>query len=264
MGELGRVWRVLGAQLGASAMTAMQYRANFLVSGLVALYWVAWNFLPILILFGDRSEVAGWDYPSALVVVGYFVILRAMLEGVVTPSFEDAIARIRSGSFDYVLLKPVDAMLLVSASKLEPWKLLDVVAGVGIFAYAFSLLGHPPSWGAVALGSVMLGSGLVAVYSLYLAAVSLSFWAVRLDNLMYLLSAVFDVARWPISIFRGALKIVFTAVIPLALMTTYPALALLSRLDGRTAAAAVGGSALLLAASRLLWRRAIAGYTSAA
>lgn len=262
--QLARVGAVLAAQLRASAMTAMQYRTNFLVSGLVALYAVAWNFLPLVILFGERQVVAGWDFPSALVVTGVFVVVRAVLEGLITPSFEDAIARIRNGSFDYVLLKPLDAMLLVAASKVEPWKALELVAGLGIFGYAFLELGRPPAIADLALGAVLLGSALVAAFSLWLAAVSLSFWAVRLDNLMHLLSAVFDLGRWPISVFRGALRVVFTVVVPIALMTSYPAMALLGRLDGLTAAASVAGSALLLAGSRLLWRRAIAAYTSAA
>lgn len=263
-GSLRQARAVLAAQLKASAMTAMQYRANFWVSGLVALYWVSWNFLPLIILFGDRGQVAGWDFPSALVVTGYFVIVRAVLEGLITPSFEDAIARIRDGTFDYVLLKPVDAMLLVSASKVEPWKILEVLSGVGIFVYAFAQLGRAPAIADVFLGAVLLMTAVVAAYSLWLAAVSLSFWAVRLDNLMALLSAVFDISRWPISVFRGALRVVFTVIVPLALMTSYPASALLGRLEAPTALACVVGSAVLLAGSRLLWRRAVAAYTSAA
>ena len=95
------------------------------------------------------------------------VILRAVLEGIITPSFEDAISRIRNGSFDYVLLKPLDAMLLVSACKVEPWKALELLAGLGIFVHAFLELGRPPTPGAVALGVVMLLSGVVAMYSLW-------------------------------------------------------------------------------------------------
>ncbi len=264
MTSLRQARSVLAAQLKASAMTAMQYRANFWVSGLVALYWVSWNFLPLIILFGDRQQVAGWDFPSALVVTGYFVLVRAVLEGLITPSFEDAIARIRDGTFDYVLLKPVDAMLLVSASKVEPWKILEVLSGVGIFVYAFALLGRAPAIADVLLGVALLVAAMIAAYSLWLAAVSLSFWAVRLDNLMALLSAVFDISRWPISVFHGALRVIFTVIVPIALMTSYPASALLGRLEAPTALACVVGSAALLAGSRLLWRRAVAAYTSAA
>jgi len=46
-------------------------------------------------------------------------------------------------------------------------------------------------------------------------------------------------------------------------MTTFPAMALLGRLDANTALATFGGAALMLVLSRLVWRAAIANYTSA-
>ena len=55
----------------------------------------------------------------------------------------------------------------------------------------------------------------------------------RLDNLMYLLGSIFDVARWPVQVFQGAWRFVFTFVIPVAVMTTFPAMALLGKLDAR-------------------------------
>ncbi len=58
-------------------------------------------------------------------------------------------------------------------------------------------------------------------------------------------------------------RIVFTLVIPLALMTTYPAMAILGTLEGHVALLALGGAVLFAAASRLLWRAAIRNYTSA-
>ena len=86
---------------------------------------------------------------------------------------------------------------------------------------------------------------------------------VKVDNLSFLFSSIFDAARWPVSVFRGAWRVIFTAVIPLALMTTWPALALLGRLDLRTAAAAVLGAAVFSVLARLVWLRSIARYTSA-
>ena len=86
---------------------------------------------------------------------------------------------------------------------------------------------------------------------------------VRLDNLTYLFGSIFDAARWPLQVFRGGWRFVFTFIIPLGVMTTYPAMALLGKLETRTAifALAVGvGFALL---SRLAWQRSIGAYTSA-
>ena len=84
-----------------------------------------------------------------------------------------------------------------------------------------------------------------------------------MDNLSYLFGSLFDVGRWPISVFKGALRMVFTFVFPVALMTTYPALALLGRMDARTAVLALLGGIAFAAIARRVWKRALAMYTSA-
>jgi ABC-2 type transport system permease protein len=115
----------------------------------------------------------------------------------------------------------------------------------------------------VAAGVALLVLAIVILYSIWILVISASFWVVKVDNLSYLFGSLFDAARWPISVFRGALRIVFTFVFPIALLTTYPALALLGRLDARTAATAVGGGLIFAALARAVWKRALGLYTSA-
>jgi ABC-2 type transport system permease protein len=86
---------------------------------------------------------------------------------------------------------------------------------------------------------------------------------VKVDNLIYLFISVYDAARWPASIFRGALAFVFTFVVPLAVMTTFPALALLGKLTVLQAAGALSGAAIFTLGARVVWLRSIAHYTSA-
>jgi ABC-2 type transport system permease protein len=256
-------FRILTTQMRVSTMTAMQYRADFVIEGLMSIYWLAWNMLPLIVLYADRESVAGWDYPSALIVIGFFVILRAVLEGVITPSLIETVERIRMGSFDYVLLKPVDAQFMVSIARFVPWRIIDLLGGFALVIYAFVQLGRPPAIEHAAAGLLLLIVGALVMYSLWMMVVAASFWVVRLDNLTYLLNALFDTARWPVHVFRGAWRIVFTVILPLALMTTYPAMAVLGRIDLLVAVGCVGGAILLMALSRAVWRLAIRSYTSA-
>jgi ABC-2 type transport system permease protein len=258
-----RYLRLFALQFRISAASAMAYRANFFIEGVMSVAWMALTLLPLIVVYNGRENVAGWDRPSALIVMGYFLAVRAVLEGTITPSLVDLVERIRSGSFDYVLLKPVDAQAMVSASRYEPWKIFDLLGAIAIFVYAFIELGAPPSPGDLLLGIALFGSGVLATYALWILCAAASFWVVRLDNLMYLLAAIFDTARWPIQVFPGAWRFVFTYVIPIAIMTTYPAKALLGNLDAETALATMGGSVVLLIVSRVVWRTAIASYTSA-
>jgi ABC-2 type transport system permease protein len=260
---IAKYLRLAAVQLRISAAAAMAYRADFLIEGAMSAAGLAVVLLPLIVLFGTRDSVAGWDPASALVVIAYFTAIKAVLEGLVSPSVVDLVERIRSGAFDYVLLKPADAQVMVSVSRIEPWRVFDLIGGVLIAVYAFVQRGGPPAPADLALGLLLFVAGVLAMYALWIICAAASFWVVRLDNLAYLLGAIFDTARWPIQVFRGVWRVVFTLVIPVAIMTTYPAMALLGELDALTALETLGGSLALLALARLMWRAAIRGYTSA-
>ena len=86
---------------------------------------------------------------------------------------------------------------------------------------------------------------------------------VLLITCSYLFISIYDAARWPSSIFSGIFAFVFTFVIPLALMTTYPALAILGKLPAVQLGGALATALAFLVVSRLVWRKAIRKYTSA-
>ena len=258
-----RYLAVLAIQLRVSLAAALAYRANFVIEGVLSIAWQALTLLPLVVVYQVRDSVAGWDAPSALVVIAYFLGVRAILEGLITPSLVDLVERIRSGAFDYVLLKPVDAQALVSASRHEPWKIFDLLGALAVLAYALARRGAPPSPGALALGAALFVAGVAATYALWILCAAASFWVVRLDNLMYLLGSVFDVARWPVDLFPAAWRVVFTFVIPVAVITTFPARALLGTLSPTAALATLAGAAGLVVVSRVVWRTAIRSYTSA-
>jgi ABC-2 type transport system permease protein len=260
---MGRYFRLLGVQLRASVAVAMQYRVEFLVEGGLALFWIGWSLVPLLVVFGHRSSVAGWTYDEALVVMGWFILMKGVLEGGVNPSLQSVVEHIRKGTLDFVLLKPADAQFLVSTARFEPWRVIDLVGSLAVFGAAFHRMGRLPAPGHVAAALLLLGSAAWTLYSLWILVISAAFYVVKVDNLSFLFSSIFDAARWPVSVFRGVWRLAFTFVIPLALMTTFPALALLGRLDLRTGASALLGSVAFGVFSRLVWLRSISKYTSA-
>jgi ABC-2 type transport system permease protein len=207
--------------------------------------------------------IAGWSYGEALVVVGWFTLLDGVLKGAINPSLTTVIEHIRQGTLDFVLLKPADAQFLVSTARFMPWRALSLISSGLVFGYAFHELGRAPSALSVLAALVMLASGVLILYSLWILVISVAFRAVRVDNLRYLFESVFDAARWPASVWKGVLSFVFTFLIPLALMTTYPAQALLGTIELERIVAGVAGSVVFAALARVVWLRSIRGYTSA-
>ncbi len=254
---------LLGLRLRLSLSLAAAYRADFVIDAVLALVWVAVSLAPLYVAFHERPNIGGWTFESALVVTGCFVVLRAVLDGAVSPSLAAIVDQIRTGTLDFVLLKPADAQFLVSTSRFEVFRLLNVLLGIGIFVWAFSLLGRAPALGDVLLALLLFGAAIMVLYSLWILVIAAAFWVVRLDNLAYLLSSIFDFARWPISMMKGVLAFVLTFIIPLALMTTYPAEALLGVLSAQTAVASLVGAFLFSYVARRFWVAAIGRYTSA-
>jgi len=250
-------------QLRTSVLLAMQYRVDFFLDVLIEIVWASTSLVPLFVVFGARGSIAGWTYAEALLVVGWFTLLMGVIEGAINPSLTTVVEHVRTGTLDFVLLKPADAQFLVSTARFQPSRVVNAVTAALLFGYGFHLLGRWPTPLGVATSLVLFVLASATLYSLWVLTVSAAFYVVRIDNLTFLFSAVFDAARWPSSVFRGALKVFFTFVVPLALMTTYPAEALLGRLDVRSLAQSVACAAVFLVTSRLVWVRAVARYTSA-
>ena len=160
-----RYLRLLAVQLRASTAIAMQYRVQFLVEGALALFWTGWSLVPLLVVFGGgRRVVAGWTFEEALVVMGWFTLMKGVLEGAVNPSLTTVVEHIRKGTLDFVLLKPADAQFLVSTAKFEPWRVVDMLGGLVIFGVAFHRMGRLPTAGGVWPAALLLGCAAVILY----------------------------------------------------------------------------------------------------
>jgi len=207
-----RYLRLLLAQLQASALVAAQYRADFLIDGLIELLWTATALAPLLVIYDHRASVAGWSFGEALIVVGFFTLLQALLEGIIQPSFVGVMEQIRDGTFDFVLLKPADAQFLSSTSRLSPWRSINLGTAGVLFCVAFRALGRTPAIGDLGLTVIAAGAAMTMLYSLWILLLCLAFRSARLEELTDLFTAVFDAARWPSSIFRGALRLVYRPV----------------------------------------------------
>jgi ABC-2 type transport system permease protein len=258
-----RYARLLGIQLRTSLLLAMQYRLEFFLDGLMSVFWTASAIAPLLVLFGERHSVAGWTWPEALLVVGAFTTLKGVLDSAIQPSLGNVVEHVRRGTLDFLLLKPVDAQFMVSTSKFEPWRGSDAWLGLLLFGWAFHAMGRVPTFAGVAIAIVLLGAAIAILYSISILVVSLAFFVVKVDNLIYLFVSLYDAARWPASIFRGFLAFLFTFVVPLTVMTTFPALSLLGRLSSLQAGGALLGASLFAVGARRVWLRAITHYTSA-
>jgi ABC-2 type transport system permease protein len=217
---------------------------------------------PVALVFSLRDSVLGWSAEDVALVAGLYFFVQALLAAVVEPNLGEVVESVRNGSLDFVLLKPADAQLLCSIRRVQPARIWDVVAAALLIGWALSRL-PPPSPADWAAAAALVVSGLAAMYGLWLLAICASFWFVRVDNLRYLLWAISDAGRWPLDVYGPWIRVLLVAVIPVAVVTTFPALALRGRWSWELLALGVGVGLGFVAISRWAWLRALSSYTSA-
>lgn len=253
---------LLLALVRVSLMTAMQYRSSFLSQFFVGGLPAAAMVLPLVFVFNHVSTLDAWTFPETVLVTAFFLLMSGVVGGLIEPNLGAVVEGVRNGQLDYLLLKPADSQVLASFQRVDPARFWDVVGAGVLGAWALARLGTPPP-AAWLVAAVLLLAGLLAIYSLWILVICLSFWFVRVDNLRYLLGAVTDAGRWPVTIYRGWVRVLLTVVIPVALVTSWPVMALTGRMNGQLAVQALVVGVVLVVVSRVAWLRAVGRYTSA-
>jgi ABC-2 type transport system permease protein len=250
------------ALIRASLMTAMQYRSDFLLDGAAGLVRAFAALVPIMLVFGHREELVGWSMAEAMLVMGFFVLMQALLGGLVEPNLGEVVEAIRTGTLDLVLLKPADAQLLVSLRRVQPAHIWGFLAGLVILALSLRQIPVPSVFDVLA-ALLLLLCGVVAMYSLWVLAICTSFFFVRVDNLRFLLWSISDTGRWPMTVFASWLQFFLVFVVPVGVMTTFPALALRGMASLEIVALGLTSAIGFALLSRWAWKRSLASYTSA-
>lgn len=255
---------LLPAFIRASLQEAVAYRANFWISLLHASLNFATGVLGLLVLFGQVEQIRGWDLPAALALLGVYLTLGGLRSLVFGPSL-DSLAGLDgdvwSGQLDTTLLQPVSTQYLASLRRWQPLALLDLLPGLTLVGVAVWQLRLELTVAGAAAFLLILGAALFILYALLLAAAALIFWAPGV-LFTWIFDSVFQMARYPLGLYPGWVRLLLTWVIPVGLITTVPAEALTGRLDGGLFVATVALALLLTLAASLLFRRALTRYES--
>ena len=251
--------------LRASLQQEMAYPANFFLRLMVSSLNLASGFAGLWAIFSQVDSIHGWDLPAALALLGVYLLLASLRDLFIGPSLESLAGmdgELWTGRFDFTLLKPVDKQFLVSLRQWRPFALLDVVLALGVLIYALIQMGVTLTWLDIAAFVLTLFAGLLVFYAVMLIFSSLVLWN---QGFMFtwLFNDFFQLARYPVGLYPGWLRLILTWIIPVAVMTTIPAEALRGELSPWTMLAVIFVATILMVAASQIFRRGLRRYASA-
>jgi ABC-2 type transport system permease protein len=253
--------RLLGVYFKVGAMGEMQYRLNFFVQLFQSILELATAIAGLAVIFSYTGSLGGWSADEVLALVGVYTLVGGLIGLIIYPGMELFIQSVRDGSLDFTLVKPVDAQLLISVQSVDIWKLIDIGLGIGVLIYALVRLGAQVGLSQAGLFIGMLVTGSAIIYSFWMFLATLSFWFVRVENILEIFRSMYEAGRWPVSLYPGWLRFILSFIVPVAFVTTVPAEALTGHLTPNTLVLAGVLAVVLFILSRIFWKIGLRHYT---
>jgi ABC-2 type transport system permease protein len=242
---------------------AVAYRADTIVNILLNLMWLGWELLSLSIIFSNTDTLGGWGFGEMIALLGVFRLVNTMMVALIWPNTEKFNQSIRDGSMDYTILQPANSMFLITFSRINIWRLWDLLLAIILIVLGVGMAGNVTTPLSIFNFILLTISGTVVIYSLWIVLIAFTFYFTKFDNNVTLLQALLDSGRYPATIYPFWLRFIVTFLIPIAIATTIPLQALRQELAGTQAIMFIGiGVASFLIASQV-WKAGLKKYSGA-
>jgi len=258
-----KVARLFGAGFSMSLRQTLAFRVNLAFDIVMAVVQLLSTLATVLIIFSRTDSLAGWTRPEVFVLIGTFELISGVKTTFVDPNLANFPTRgIREGHLDHQLLQPAPSMFLVSLGTAAPLAAVQIPLGLVVVGMGVSMGGQVPGPGAVVVWLLLVGAATVTMWAVGMLLASLAFWASKLD-LQSLYGNAWQFARYPSDIYAKPLRFLFTYVLPLALIATVPARALVRPFDLSSVLLALAAGVVAVGLAVVAWRRGLKRYTGA-
>jgi ABC-2 type transport system permease protein len=255
--------RLLGVFLKLGVLNELEYRANFYIQIVRSVISLATGLAGLTIVFSHTDTLGGWLLAELLILLGVYFLGSGIIGIVIQPSMQRFMEDVRQGTLDFTLTKPEDAQVLISVRQVQIWKVMDLILGLAVIGIAIDRLGLVVGPMQLLGFLVAFSAGTVIIYSFWLMLATLTFWFLKIENILVIFQSMYQAGRWPVGIYPWWLRSTLTFLVPVAFATTVPAEALAGRATIQTLAGAVALAVALLLLSRRFWNIGVRRYSGA-
>lgn len=243
---------------------SMMYSFNFWMAFITDLSIFMLQIAMFSAIFLNVGTLNGWNVYQMIVFIGTFTILDASYMATYFFGVLTIPEKIRTGTLDQYIVRPVGTLFYVSFENIDPGSLVLIVPGIMMVAYGVGMLGITVTAGAIAGYVFLLLVMYFLMYDLMIIIRTLAFRFVRIDAFCEIEGELVSFSfRIPGIVFKGAWKLIFYVLLPYGLMATIPAQFLADVLDGRYWLLSLAVGAVFGFLCIFLWKRGMKRYGSA-
>jgi ABC-2 type transport system permease protein len=213
-----------------NVLTTLEYRENFLLWLAFTGVYHASSIVTLWIVLHRFPSLNGWTFADMAFLYGLWMLAHA-IHNTFFHAVADVPDHVREGTFDRIMLRPLDGLFQVIATpgQVFPDELILAI----IYVIGATIYGHVHVDAALVLlvPLVAIGGALIDL-ALDLIVATLSFWFVRVDALSFFVSQLEqEFTRYPIGIYAKGVRVLLAFVLPFAFMNYFPAVYFLNKSD---------------------------------
>lgn len=266
MARAGGVYRRM---VGARIRSELQYRTAFALFVTSQFLVTALDFVEIALIFNRIDGLAGWSLGEVAFLYGTTGVPFALADLLVS-HVEMVHVRVRNGSFDSLLVRPVSPLLQLLADDFALRRLGKLLQAALILAVAAGVAGVEWTPGRVALFVVAIIAGTAIFSSFFVLGACIQFFTVDGGEVANSFTYGGNFAsQFPMTVYGSWLRRFFVFIVPVAFVNYLPVLAILDRPAGDRfglPAAAMYASPVVavvtVGAAASLWRFSVRRYQS--
>ncbi len=221
---------------------------------------VAFNLIFFKAIYLHVDTIGGWTLNQTYILIGtsYFINFIAWFS--YTRGFSKLPRLIENGSLDTYLTKPINLRFLLSFRHLEPLTAIpQLFLAISIIIYgSINIQGNinVPIYLLTLFCAVVLHFSLISIFY------TINFFYIIKQGI-YLQQEIFGLGKYPITIYKGFVKIFLSTVIPLAFIFSVPARALTGNLKPIEIFYTISITTIFYFISKFFWIKGVSKYESA-
>ena len=229
---------------------AMTYRLNFVLSLLITLGFNILFPLVTILIYRAGASFPGWDFYEVLLLQSIYTLSLGFATIMFANVMWATMQHIREGSFEVVLLKPLNPLFFLVVTNFDPGSAGLILGGGFMFGFSLAHTGIM-SLAVIPQFLLLFAAGFAVMAGLQLIMAATSFKWVGNSRIPEIFDSVLAFGKYPVAIFPKAIQGLATFVIPVAMVGFFPASALLGRLDTNMTYAVIPCFLFLLLGVRL-------------
>jgi len=219
-------------------------------------------FFFLFVVLGSAKTIAGYSQEQVILFFLVFNIIDIFVQFLFRGVYQFR-PLVVSGEYDLDLLKPLPSFF----RPLFGWAdILDLVTLIPLWIYFFWFSLHYQiilSFFTVTLFFILLLNSLVIAFGFHLFVCGVCVLTTEIDHLVWVYRDLTNMARFPTDIYSKGVQAILTFTIPVIILITVPAKALLGLLSWQWIVGAFFISGIFLFVSLRFWHFALSQYSSA-